>query len=114
MASRALSSPTPEKTQGDRRYYARSFGNPVAQLFWREDESLCCGLCGERAELIRRLMHQGLLELLTKNAYLAPFDSVSEAHEDYSLMLRLARVPRISYCHEWSTEMWRAASLHML
>jgi hypothetical protein len=113
MASIALTTHIPDTTQSDVRYYARSFGNPFAQLYWNEDETLCCGLRGERAELLRNLRRQGLLDSLAKQGYLAPFDVVSGV-PDYPLVFRLVRTPRISYCHEWSTAMWKDASLHLL
>lgn len=113
MASRALAVHRPDKLQAERRFYARSFGNPSAQLYW-EQETLCCGLRGERAELVSDLSHQGFLDSLVKQGYLAPFDILQGVQRDYTLVLRLARTPRISYCHEWSTVMWRDASLHLL
>jgi hypothetical protein len=114
MASRALATLRPDEKQGERRYYARSFGNPSAQLFWNDDDTLCCGLRGDRAELLRNLRQQGLFDSLVKQRYLAPFDTISGVQSDYSLVFRLARTPRISYCHEWSTAMWKDASLHLL
>jgi hypothetical protein len=114
MASEALATRKPEKLQTERRFYARSFGNPSAQLYWNEDNTLCCGLRDERAKLLRELRRKGLFDSLVKQGYLAPFEAVSGTEPDYSLVLRLARTPRISYCHEWSTAMWRDASLHLL
>lgn len=113
MASGASAIYQTDKRQAERRYYARSFGNPSAQLYWNEDDALCCGLRGERAELLRNLTRQGLFDSLVKQEYLAPFEAITGAR-DYSFVLRLVRTPRVSYCHEWSTEMWRDASLHLL
>jgi hypothetical protein len=113
MASRALIVHKLDKTEAERRFYARSFGNPVAQLFW-EQETLCCGVRGERARLLGDLRRQGFLNSLEDKGFLAASDEVSSGHPEYRLVLRLVRTPRISYCHEWSTLMWRTACLHLL
>jgi hypothetical protein len=113
MAS-TLAAPEIGTNHGERRFYARSFGNPLAQLYWREDETLCCGLRGERAQLLGDLRRQGFLDSLVDKGLLAAVNEVPDRHPDYRLVLGLARTPRISYCHEWSTLMWRSACLHLL
>lgn len=113
MASFALTQQEWPERRTERSFYARSFGNPSAQLYWY-DEELHCGLCGERAELLRQLKHRGLLSSLITQGLLAPFEVFPKATRDYSLVLRIARTPVISYCHEWPTTMWRDAALHLL
>lgn len=113
MTSRALIVNALDQKEDERRFYARSFGNPVAQLYW-EQGTLCCGLRGERAQLLADLRRQGLLDSLEDKGLLAASDEVLGRHPDYGLVLRLVRTPRLSYCHEWSTLMWRTACLHLL
>jgi hypothetical protein len=114
MASSVLAIHRSGKPQAERRFYERSFGNPSAQLYRNEDNTLCCGVRDERANLLRELWRKSLFDSLVKQGYLAPFEAVSGTEPDYSLVLRLVRTPRISYCNEWSTLMWRAACLRLL
>lgn len=104
----------PHALADERRYYARSFGNPSAQLYWHADDALRCGLSAERAAFFRDPAQNSLLTLLVRQGYLAPFDAVSPTHTEYSLVLRLVKTPRVSYCYEWTTGMWRQACLHLL
>src|ERR1700733_9969072 len=89
--------------QAERRSSSRPFGNPLAQLSWSENETLCCGLRGDRAELLRGLDRQGFLASLTKQGFPAPLEVVQSGSPDYASVLRLVRMPRVSYCHEWAT-----------
>ena len=101
----------PAKKQAT-RYYARYFGDPDARLFWR-DEQLYCGLLRKRAAIIRPLLNSGLLGELADEGLLLRFEC-AEALDNYDLCFRFPDFPRVTYNYEWSSAMWKEATLHLL
>jgi len=96
-----------------RRFYGRSFADPWAALFW-DGPDLCCGVAGRRADLIKLLWEEGVLDGLGSLGLLADVEPAADLAAEFPLVLRLRRPFRVSYCFEWCAEMWRAAALHML
>jgi hypothetical protein len=101
-------------TPNAKRFYARSFADPTAQLF-RDGDFWCCGVIGQHASLIKLLWEEGVLEGLSKLGLLVGTQPINaDAGSDYQFVLSLCRPFRLSYCYEWCPEMWKAGALHLI
>lgn len=96
-----------------KRFYANSFADPLAQLFW-ENDRLYCGITGHRANLLKLLWEEGVLQGLSKLGLLAEVEPSADAGTEYEFTLKLSASLRVSYCHEWCPEMWKAGALHII
>jgi SAM-dependent methyltransferase len=94
-------------------YYARSFGDPISRLFWRDGE-LWMGLLEPQGAYFEQLMSSGKLDDLFSERFLCPIQKQDVSIEPFQAVYRLERTPRIIYWHEWSPEMLRTAALNLL
>lgn len=107
----AYGSPVPDSSK--LHYYARYFGDPLSRIFWR-DGQLCIGVLPPHGkEAVRLLKSQVVAELFAEKLF-AELLNEPIAVEGFEVAFQLACVPRITYWHEWSPKMWRAAALRMI
>jgi hypothetical protein len=92
-----------------RKYFARSFGDPLCHMFWTDDECLCCGILPAHKNFFASLMADGVLDELVEEGFLAPFTQVDE-EQDYPLSLRIQYAKPVSYIYEWSYAAWQDAA----
>ncbi|WP_158790847.1 class I SAM-dependent methyltransferase [Granulicella sp. L60] len=94
-------------------YYARYFGDPQARLFWRE-RRLWLGVLAPHAEFVTNLLHSHVLDDLFAQRLLFGLDRRPSSVPGFDAVYELDSTPRITYWHEWSPKMWRAASLRLI
>lgn len=94
-------------------YYARYFGDPQARLFWRE-QCLWLGVLSPHAEFFANLLHSHVLDDLFAQRLLFGLQPQSSPLPGFEVVYQLDSTPRITYWHEWSPKMWRAASLRLI
>jgi len=81
----------------------------AGQLFWWNDE-VYRGIRPTSAQFYRDLFEQRNIETLFER-YLVPGEISSLEVDSFDLVLHHYRIPTVSYCMEWSSEMLRDAAL---
>ena len=116
VADVALSIATKRETAPDSseiRYYARSFGDPLSRLFWHEQE-LHLGIMPPHGQKFRKLAESDIFDSLVADRLIFGLSQASVYSEVFDRSYRLDHTPRITYWHEWSPRMLRAAALRLL
>ncbi len=103
----------PPLDSSDIHYYARSFGDPVARLFWRDDQ-LHMGIVPPHGQAFAGLVHFPLIEELIQDKLIVGFERCALFHSGFDAIYRLVTTPRITYWHEWSPKMLRTAALRLI
>ncbi len=94
-------------------YYARYFGDPQARLFWHEQD-LLLGVLPPYGKFFINLMDSHILDELFSARLLNDLRREGPLIAGFDAVYRLHSTPRITYWHEWSPRMWRAASLRLI
>src|SRR5581483_3633219 len=94
-------------------YYARSFGDPMARLFWREDR-LWLGIVPPHGRAFSEIADLPVVNELTEDRLLVGLRGPAQSHPGFDAAYPLASTPRIIYWHEWSPKMLRAAALRLI
>jgi SAM-dependent methyltransferase len=94
-------------------YYARSFGDPMARLFWKDDR-LWMGIMPPYGRTFTRLANLAVMNELIQDKLMVGFERSAQSHPGFDVLYRLASTPRITYWHEWSPKMLRAAALRLI
>lgn len=95
------------------RYYARSFGDPIARLFW-QDAQLWVGIVAPHGGAFAELASLPLMDELAEEKLLMGLASSAQSHPGFDAVYPLASTPRITYWHEWSPKMLRVAALRLI
>jgi hypothetical protein len=94
-------------------YYARYFGDPQARLFWR-GQQLWLGVLSPHSKFFADLLNSRVLDDLFSRRLLLGLQYDPSVALGFDSVYRLGSTPRITYWHEWSPKMWRAASLRLI
>jgi len=94
-------------------YYARSFGDPIARLFWRDDR-LWLGIVPPHGRAFAELANLPIVDELVQEKLLVGFERTAQFRAGFDSAYRLASTPRITYWHEWSPKMLRTAALRLI
>jgi SAM-dependent methyltransferase len=95
------------------RYYARSFGDPIARLFWRDDR-LWMGIVPPHGRAFAEIANLPLMEELVQDKLLVGLRHHAQSHAGFDAVYPLTLTPRITYWHEWSPKMLRTAALRLV
>jgi SAM-dependent methyltransferase len=93
-------------------YYARYFGDPVSRLFWQGPE-LWMGILPPYGSRFTDLMKSCVLDAVFAEHLIFGLEPVDEPIQGFDAVYRLDHTPRITYWHEWSPKMLRAATLRL-
>jgi SAM-dependent methyltransferase/peroxiredoxin len=94
-------------------YYGRYFGDPLARLFWHEG-GLCLGILSPHGERFRELTESEIFRTMVSDKLLIALEPYALRSDAFEVTYRLETTPRVTYWHEWSPKMLRAAALRML
>ncbi len=94
-------------------YYARYFGDPQARLFWRE-QHLWLGVLPVHGEFFTHILSSQVLDDIFTRRLLIGLRQDPSVVPGFDEIYQLDSTPRITYWHEWSPKMWRAASLRLI
>jgi SAM-dependent methyltransferase len=94
-------------------YYARSFGDPIARLFWMNGQ-LWMGIVPLHWQNFARIASLPFIDELVEDGLLVGSERSAQFHPGFEAVYRLASTPRITYWHEWSPKMLRSAALRLI
>lgn len=98
----------------ERAWYARSFGDPTAKLFWHEGV-LHMGIVPSNGSTFDEVRRQGLLDRLQTEGYVPECKIADDVDADgFREVFSLGNRGPITYWFEWSSQMLRAAALRLL
>jgi SAM-dependent methyltransferase len=103
----------PQLDSSQIRYYARYFGDPLSRLFWQNEE-LWMGILPPHGQAFARMWDLPIMRSLVDERLLVGLEPAPQKIPGFDAVYRLADTPRITYWHEWSPKMLRAAALRLI
>ena len=98
---------------GNLHYYGRYFGDPQSRLFWDEGR-LLLGIVPPYGQSFAELLQSHQLDELFERRLSFGVERMQAALAGFDAVYRLDSTPKITYWHEWSPKMWRAAALRLI
>jgi len=91
-------------------FHPASYCDFVGRLFWWNGE-LYRGITRANVDFVRQLFKEGVVQGLIEKGVLVQTELTNLSVQDFGLVLKHRRVSFVSYCFEWSWEMFRDAAL---